>query len=86
MISHLLRAIFRRIDAKVDRMAAAALDTDTTAVAEAAGVLRAADEDPLHLAIRAKFAQIDEAVADFARELDAIADDELAEMVEGWSE
>lgn len=37
MIAHLLRALFRAADARIDRMVAAALD-DTTALAEAVGV------------------------------------------------
>lgn len=37
MIAHLLRALFRAADARIDRHVAAALD-DTTALAEAVGV------------------------------------------------
>ena len=106
MIAHILRAIFRRIDARVDRMVAAALTDDTTALAEAAGVLRQVDPvsaadllaalqaplpadlfdldatTPEHDALAATFARIDAAVADWAAEVEALADVELAEMVE----
>lgn len=85
----------RAADTRVDRMVAAALDDDLTALARATGVYvddhgyRAAaiqaeaDADPTYRRLREEWDRIDAAVADWAAEVAAIADAEYRELCEG---
>lgn len=46
-------------------------------------VSAALEDDPIYQALEAKFARIDAACADWAREVEALADVELAELIDG---